>query len=243
LDIEMVFVKGGTFTKACEGTNSGCSAKCSNTVTLTSFSIGKYEITRAQWKAIMKGHPTLALGNSATEDQQPMMTNWYNVDTAFLPRLNALTGRTTAATKYRLPTEAEWVYAASGCRGDGGTGVATCDNFTYSGSDDLNEVGWYSVNAGGGLHPVGQKKPNGLGIYDMSGNSWEWTMNLYVAFPCKDSPVIDPSSYAPPSNTYYRVIHSGGHTITDTRWFAVTTRNSIEPTNGGVGIRVVLPAQ
>jgi hypothetical protein len=168
LDIEMVFVEGGTFTMGCVPERDGtCKSNelPARQVQLSSFYIGRYELTVAQWNAVMKGHPLERI--NPVEDQSPVGgIAWLQIDTAFLLRLNALTGRTTEATKYRLPTAAEWEYAARGCSGDGGTGVATCENFMYSGSNTINDVSWTSTG-----RIVGQKNPNRLGIYDMSGNN------------------------------------------------------------------------
>jgi formylglycine-generating enzyme required for sulfatase activity len=232
LDIEMVFVKGGTFTMGCTpDQGSDCSTTADNeyphSVTVSSFSIGKYQVTRAQWIAVMKGHPTLSnSGYWKNDDQLPIETvKWFDIDTAFLPRLNALTGK-----NYRLPTEAEWEYAARGCKGDAGGGTATCENFKYSGSNNFDEVGWSTSSP----HVVGQKKPNGLGIYDMSGNVYEW---------CRDWR----------SDTYYK--SSAGSTnpenttVSSMRVTRGPTRVAVRgagPPSGSwkdCGFRVVLPAQ
>jgi formylglycine-generating enzyme required for sulfatase activity len=171
LDIEMVFVEGGTFEMGCTSEQSGCNGDeyPVHTVTLSNFNIGKYTVTRAQWLTVMKGHPTLANPptNFTDDDQLPIeRVYWDDIDTAFLPRLRALTGK-----NYRLLTEAEWEYAARG-----GKHKST---YMYSGSDNLDEVSWNVNNSGGKLHPVGQLKPNALGIYDMSGNIWEWCSDWY----------------------------------------------------------------
>jgi formylglycine-generating enzyme required for sulfatase activity len=242
---EMVLVKGGTFTMGCVPARDGtCKSNelPARQVQLSSFYIGKYEMTTAQWNAVMKGHPLEKI--NPTEDQGPVSgIAWVHLDTAFLLRLNALTGRTTAATKYRLPTAAEWEYAARGCSGDGGTGVATCESFMYSGSNTVNDVAWTSSG-----RPVGQKKPNGLGIYDMSGNNWEWCNDLFSATYYSTLPesgvAVNPTGVT--TGTTLRTQRGGGWYPTDNTTHRVAARQAACTANcydGTTGFRLVLPAQ
>jgi formylglycine-generating enzyme required for sulfatase activity len=128
--------------------------------TLADFYIGKYEVTRAQWQAIMGNNPLW----SNTPDSPADMVSWNDAQ-AFIIRLNARTGR-----NYRLPTEAEWKYAAREGKNN--------SEYLYSGSDDHHAVAsWYPVF--GEPKPVGQKLPNALGIYDMSGSVEEWCQDWY----------------------------------------------------------------
>jgi len=125
------------------------------------FYIGKYPVTQLQWQAVMGNNPSNFKG-----DSNPVENILWKDCQDFIKELNTKTVR-----KFRLPKEDEWEYAARG-------GNKT-HNYVYSGSKNLAEVGWYQNNSGGRTHPVGKKKPNELGIYDMSGNVWEWCEDLF----------------------------------------------------------------
>jgi hypothetical protein len=132
------------------------------------YYIGKFEITQEQWQAIMGNNPSYFTGDNLPVER----VSWNDVQ-KFLSKLNKTTGR-----KYRLPTETEWEYAAHG-----GTTVSFCSgNCNYSGSNNIDNVAWYKDNSNDRTHPVGTKVPNELGIYDMSGNVWEWCENKYNPF-------------------------------------------------------------
>lgn len=157
---EMVFVEGGTFQM---GSSSGDDdEKPVHSVTLSSFNIGKYEVTQAQWKAVMGSNPS----NFSGCDNCPVESVSWNDVQDFFRKLNAQTGK-----NYRLPTEAEWEYSAKGGKQSRG--------YTYSGSNDLGAVAWYTENSGSKTHAVGGKQANELGIYDMTGNVMEWCSDRY----------------------------------------------------------------
>jgi formylglycine-generating enzyme required for sulfatase activity len=162
---EMVNVVGGTFTMGCtseQGSECQDDERPAHQVTLSDFSIGKYEVTQAQWLAVMGSNPSYFSG---CESCPVEAVSWDDIQ-SFLSKLNSMTGK-----NYRLPTEAEWEYAARGGSQSGG--------YKYSGSNDLATVAWYDDNSGSKTHPVGQKSPNELGLYDMTGNVWEWCQDLH----------------------------------------------------------------
>jgi len=173
LNIEMVFVQGGPFTMGCtseQGSDCYDDEKSAHSVTVSNFYIGKYEVTQAQWRAVMGASATLSSpSNFKNCDECPVEQVSWNDIQEFLKKLNAKTGKT-----YRLPTEAEWEYAARGGSKSRG--------YKYSGSNDLGSVAWYAENSNSKTHPVGQKSPNELGIYDMSGNVWEWCSDWYGSY-------------------------------------------------------------
>ncbi|MCL2291048.1 MAG: SUMF1/EgtB/PvdO family nonheme iron enzyme [Bacteroidetes bacterium] len=171
---EMIWVEGGTFMMGCTDGDDECFFSYEfprHEVTLSGFYISKYVVTKKEWIA--------TLGSSAlneTENNLPAIARWGDTQ-LYINSLNALTGK-----NYRLPTEAEWEYAARG----GNKGVA--NNHKYSGSNNLSEVADIYAN---NYYPVGQKKPNELGIYDMSGNIFEWCSDYYSDY--TDVPQINPT--------------------------------------------------
>jgi formylglycine-generating enzyme required for sulfatase activity len=134
------------------------------------------------------------------------------------------------AKNYRLPTEAEWEYAARGGNQSRG--------YTYSGSNNVDEVAWYNGNSGSATHAVGQKGPNEMGLYDMSGNVWEWCKDWYGGDYYKISPAIEPKG---PSDGSYRVARGGGWSLS-ARYCRPSFRYDYNPVNRyhGLGFRLVL---
>jgi formylglycine-generating enzyme required for sulfatase activity len=196
LSQQMVAVPGGCFKM---GTSSFFSAgddneKPAHKVCLNSFSIGKYEVTQALWTAVMGSNPSHLSG-----DDYPVTTVSMGDVQQFLHELNRLTDK-----HYRLPTEAEWEYAArSGGKKE-----------KYSGGKNPDQVGWYLKNSGDTIHTVGKKTANGLGLYDMSGNVWEWCQDWYSKKYYQNSPVNNPTG---PAKGKRYVLRGGAFSTTDSR--------------------------
>jgi formylglycine-generating enzyme required for sulfatase activity len=155
----MVRVDGGTFTMGAtseQGSDAYGDEKPAHQVTLSTYSIGETEVTQALWKAVMGSNPSDFEGDNLPVEQ----VSWDDCQT-FISKLNTATGK-----RFRLPTEAEWEYAARGGSKSRG--------YKYSGSNTIGDVAWYDSNSGSKTHNVKTKQPNELGLYDMSGNVWEW---------------------------------------------------------------------
>lgn len=214
---EMVFVKGGTFQM---GSNKGDNdEKPIHTVTLSDFYIGKYEVTQKQWKAFMDSNPS----NFTNCDNCPVeRVSWKDIQ-EFIKKLNQKTGK-----NYRLPTEAEWEYAARG-------GIKS-RGYKYAGSNNLADVAWHDENAGNKTHPVGQKAANELGIYDMVGNVWEYCSDWYGSY--SSSSKRNPLG---PASGNGRVRRGGGWKD-KVRYLRVSNRNSWNPDhrNYNLGFRLTM---
>jgi formylglycine-generating enzyme required for sulfatase activity len=215
---EMVLVEGGSFIMGCMHGNCGRDESPWHPVVMGNFYIGKYEVTQQEWDAVMgKGNnPSMFKGK-----KRPMENiTWDEVQT-FIERLNKRTGKC-----YRLPTEAEWEYAAHG-------GIKS-KGYTYSGSEILYDVAWYARNR---TYPVGRKRPNELGLYDMSGNVWEWCADRYA--PYNSSVQYSPVGVADSAD---RVLRGGGWTD-DSKNCRITNRLHTAPNNAhtNLGFRLAHP--
>lgn len=194
----MIPVEGGTFTMGAtpEQQNPDDDEKPTHRVTLSSYMIGETEVTQELWQAVMGSNPSYFKGNN-----NPVEKVSWNDCQDFVRKLNSLTVQT-----FRLPTEAEWEFAARGGNKSKG--------YQYSGSNNLRDVAWYGQwdgntydngNSGEKTHPVATKAPNELGIYDMSGNVCEWCQDWYGSY--SSSAQTNPQG---PSSGSYRVIRGGG---------------------------------
>ena len=232
---EMVFVQGGTFTMGAtedQGTSDPYDDEYpSHQVTLRDFYIGKYEVTQQLWEYVMNYSGTAADGSTmsayASEvwlgkmppstyglglDYPAYYVSWEDIVNIFIPRLNKITGKT-----FRLPTEAEWEYAARGGNKSKG--------YKYSGSNIIGDVAWYNSNSSAMTHPVGTKSPNELGLYDMSGNVWECCSDWYDENYYSSSPSINPTG--PTSGS--RRVDRGGSWGNNARSCRVSYRDRSTP--------------
>ena len=190
ISIDMVRVEAGTFTMGATAEMKDLykNEKPTHRVTLTNdYYIGKYEVTQELWQAVMGNNPSHFKGDNLPVEQ----VSWNDCQ-RFLSKLNRITGKT-----FRLPTEAEWEYAARGGNKSRG--------YQYSGSNNLLDVAWFTDNSGIETHAVGTKQPNELGIYDMSGNVSEWCQDWFGKY--NRSSQVNPTGAN--SGHYYRVERGG----------------------------------
>lgn len=243
---DMVYVEGGTFTMGAtveQWADAYSDEEPTHQVTLSSYYIGKYEVTQQLWEYVMSYSGRAANGSTMTAyasdvwlgsnnpsseygkgDYYPAYyVSYEDIVNIFLPRLNKITGKT-----YRLPTEAEWEYAARGGNKSNG--------YKYSGSNTIGNVAWYYENSGDKTHPVGTEQANELGIYDMSGNVYEWCSDWYGRYPSTSQ--TNPTG---PSEGSYRV-YRGGSWSDDAESCRVSNRDYDTPSYRSryLGFRVTL---
>ena len=221
ISIDMVRVEAGTFTMGAtaEMKNPNDDEKPTHRVTLTNdYYIGKYEVTQALWQTVMGNNPSKFKGDNLPVEQ----VSWDDCQ-EFISKLNRITGKT-----FRLPTEAEWEYAARGGNKSRG--------YQYSGSNNLSDVAWFWDNSGSKTHAVGTKQPYELGIYDMSGNVWEWCQDRYGEY--NSSSQVNPTGANRGSNRVVRGgcwFHDAWNCRSSSRgYFTPDYRNDI------LGLRLVL---
>ena len=217
----MIAVEGGTFQMGAtseQGSYADNDEKPVHSVTLSDYYIGETEVTQELWTAVMGENPSSFKGNN-----KPVERVSWNDCQEFIKKLNQLTGK-----NFRLPTEAEWEYAARG-------GNKSLD-YKYSGSDIVGVVAWYDGNSGSRTHDVKTKQANKLGIYDMSGNVYEWCQDWYGSY--SSSSQTNPTG---PSSGSSRVLRGGGWDF-NARSCRVSYRNygSPDPGNSNCGFRLVL---
>ena len=218
---EMIFVEGGTFLMGGADEEAYGDEKPVHKVQVYPFYLARYPVTQALWQAVMRNNPS----NFKGADRPVERVSWDDCQD-FLQKLNAHTGK-----NYRLPTEAEWEYAARG--------GAYSEGYLSAGSDKLKDVGWYDENSGNETHPVGEKLPNELGLYDLSGNVWEWCEDWYGSYPSGSQ--TNPTG---PSRGSDRVSR-GGSWISVAQYCRVSYRYPYSPEGRdfNLGFRLALPFQ
>ena len=228
VEFKMIPVEGGTFTMGAtseQGNDANSNEKPAHRVTLRDYYIGETEVTQALWQAVMGDNPSYFQGDL----QRPVEQVSWNDCQEFIKKLNALTGR-----NFRLPTEAEWEYAARGGNKSNG--------YKYAGSNTIGNVAWYESNSKSKTHPVKGKQANELGLYDMSGNVWEWCSDWYKGEYYKTSPQMNPTGPESGGILSSLRVYRGGSWSYYARYCRVSCRYCGTPGNGdyGLGLRLAV---
>jgi formylglycine-generating enzyme required for sulfatase activity len=221
-DLDLAFVEGGSFMMGDDNSEHE-REKPAHRVEISSFYIGKYLVTQRLWQAVMDKNPSRFQGEKRPVEQ----VSWHDARD-FTEKLNRETGK-----KFRLPTEAEWEYAARGGQYSQG--------YLYAGSDKLKQVGWYRDNSGRETHEVGLLLANELGIYDMSGNVWEWCEDdLHDDY--NGAPIYGKAWIDQPERGAYRVLRVGS-CFNSAAGCRCSLRDARRPGDrlGLLGFRLVLP--
>ena len=216
VSFKMVKVAGGTFTMGATAEQEDDARDCerpAHQVTLSDYYIGQTEVTQALWTAVMGSNPSSSKGDNLPVE----LVNW-NKCQIFIEKLNNLLSNELGGKHFALPTETQWEFAARG--GNQSTG------YKYAGSNDINDVAWY-VYSGGMTHPVAQKQPNELGLYDMSGNVEEWCQDWYDEGYYRISPENNPQG---PASGTLRVLR-GGSWFNFAKFCRVSYRHGNTPFN------------
>ena len=218
-DLELCLVEGGEFMMGDDNVEYD-NEKPAHQVRMDDFYIGKHPVTQELWQAVMGNNPSRFKGERRPVEQ----VSWIDAQD-FLDRLNSRTGK-----KFRLPTEAEWEYAARGGK--------YSQDYKYAGSDRAKQVAWHDANSGDETHEVGLLLPNELGLYDMSGNVWEWCADYYAQ--CHQRGTVDnPQGLGIGENRVLR----GGSFFSYLRSCRAVNRYYDPPRrrDADIGFRLVLP--
>lgn len=231
VQFEMAKIEGGTFTMGAQNTSSlqanydkdaNSDEKPTHSVTLSTYYMGKTPVTQLLWYVVMGSYPNIS-STYGRGDDYPIYDISYTQCEQFISKLNGLTNM-----KFRMPTEAEWEFAAKGGNNS--------NSYKYSGSNSVGNVAWYSSNSGGKAHPVAQKEANEVNLYDMSGNVWEWCSDWYGSYSISSQ--TNPTG---PSSGTGRVIRGGAYDDSSTEC-RVSVRSNALPNNSfiNIGFRLVM---
>ena len=228
VEMEMVWVEGGSFTMGSNATPKGVKltyalARPEHRVTVDGYFIGRYEVTQGLWQAVMGENPSKFKGSA----NLPVESVSWTEAQEFAMRLSQMTGR-----RFRLPSEAEWEYAARGGSKSQRNPYAGCNR------NQLDNHGWYCVNSDGSTHAVGQLQPNELGLYDMSGNVAEWCQDWVEAYTSEEQ--TNPRGPRQGENRVLRGGHynstSAACTVYDRGWYLPSGKYEL------YGLRIVMEA-
>lgn len=198
VEFQLNYIEGGTFQMGSDDSEADSDEKPAHSVTVGSFYMAETEVTQALWKAVMGSNPSKWQGDNLPVE----MVSWNDVQ-MFIRKLKKITGR-----DFRLPTEAEWEYAARGGKSNG---------YIFAGSNIIDSVAWYEGNSGDRTHEVKMKSPNEIRLYDMTGNVWEWCSDWYDDNYYSNSPSTNPRG---PANGSSRVLRGGS-------WFDLAGHSNV----------------